>query len=517
MARKTEAGIEFETWQSIPAVDPGFVGPMAFAMMLPAAHQLRQNARTKVSSNNLRQMALAMHNFESAFQRFPAGYSTNKEGGKLLSWRVTILPYLGEEALYDKFKKDEPWDSPNNKALIAEMPEVFRSPISQAKPGMTVYRGVGRRDKQRGGGMLRAPSKPGRPYGISFGAVTDGSSNTILLLETSDALAIEWTKPDEGLDGVDVDKQGIFGANLDGTSVAMGDGSTQFLLRSVSKKTLGDLMQMSSGARIDHDAAFKRSNRSRRSRRGSRREVAVPVDPFFAVNNGEVELGINDVLTPAEKQEMSERMSALNRANNLKAIGLAMLNFESGNRAFPAAYSTDPNGKPLLSWRVHVLPFLDESTSELHRKFNLQEPWDSQHNKALLNEMPDFFNSVDGQVPKSKTTVLAVGGPSGIISKPVKRRGREVGQRFGSISDGSTNTLLLVDAPDTMAVEWTKPVEFVPSENDIKTMLSREFLAAFADGHVEKIRKGLSLEVFKAILTRNGGEVFDKKAIGVRP
>ena len=508
MARTTDAGVEFETWQSIPAIDPGFAAPVAFGMLLPVVQQVRQNARKTVSRNNMRQMALACWNYESAHRAFPAGYTTNEEGGKLLSWRVTILPFLEQGDLFNKFKLDEPWDSPNNKALIAEMPEVFRSPVSNAKQGMTVYRGVGEDDNRGGGGILGAPSRPGRSSGVSIGSVTDGTSNTILVFETSDTLAQEWTKPDEGLDCVNVDKKGIFGAYSGGTNVALADGSVQFLVDSVSQQQLVDLMQRSNGTVINHDEVFKGSNRSRRSRNRSQREPATPVDPYFVIDNGEVELTIDNMLSQAERDELAQS----EKGNDLKQIAVGMLNFESSARAFPAAYSTDPEGKPLLSWRVHILRFIGQR--QLLDKFHLNEPWDSAHNKSLLSEMPDVFNFADGEVAKGKTTVMAIGGPSGMVVPPAKNGGRK-GAAMKEVIDGTRNTLLLVDAPDDMAVEWTKPVEFEPSEDEMKAMLARDFFAAFCDGSTARIPKGFSLESFKAILTRDGGEKVDRKAIGI--
>src|SRR5438477_2970944 len=75
--------------------------------------------------------------------------------------------------------------------------------------------------------------------------------------------------------------------------------------------------------------------------------------------------------------------------HNLKQIGLAMHNYRSANDAFPMPAITDKNGKPLLSWRVAILPFIEQG--ELYNKFHTDEPWDSPHNKALLKEMPPTY------------------------------------------------------------------------------------------------------------------------------
>src|SRR5207249_2796575 len=72
--------------------------------------------------------------------------------------------------------------------------------------------------------------------------------------------------------------------------------------------------------------------------------------------------------------------------NNLKQIGLAMHNYHDTYRHFPPQALTDKNGKPLLSWRVAVLPFIEQDN--LYRQFKLDEPWDSEHNRKLLERMP---------------------------------------------------------------------------------------------------------------------------------
>src|SRR5262245_59728137 len=82
-------------------------------------------AHRRTSQNNLKMVRLAMHNFHDAMGRFPAATAYAKNGKPLLSWRVAILPYIEEDALYRQFKLDEPWDSPHNKKLIAKMPKIY--------------------------------------------------------------------------------------------------------------------------------------------------------------------------------------------------------------------------------------------------------------------------------------------------------------------------------------------------------------------------------------------------------
>jgi hypothetical protein len=85
----------------------------------------------------LRQIALALHNYHDAVGTFPPPASSSRDGKPLLSWRVLILPYLEQDALYREFHLDEPWDSPHNKRLIDRMPAIYAPVIKKAPRGTT--------------------------------------------------------------------------------------------------------------------------------------------------------------------------------------------------------------------------------------------------------------------------------------------------------------------------------------------------------------------------------------------
>jgi hypothetical protein len=175
-----------------------------------------------VSTNNLKQIALAWHNHADATKKgFPAS-SKGKDGKPLLSWRVALLPYLGKEEadLHKQFKLDEPWDSPHNKALIPKMPEVFRSPASRhlASKGLSTYN------------VFVGPHTafPGAK-GITSKQITDGDARTIMFVDVDDDHAEIWTKPG-GLpfDGEEL-PQGMGGQFPDGISAAWCNGALQIL------------------------------------------------------------------------------------------------------------------------------------------------------------------------------------------------------------------------------------------------------------------------------------------------
>ena len=214
-------------------------------ILLPAVQQVRTAARRTVTLNNVRQLCLANLNYESSHRRFPSNLSENNpEAGENLSWRVHILPFLDRQDLYDQFKFDEPWNSPNNKALIPQMPDVFTHP--QLPPdlpeGYTVFQ------------MPTSPADSETPAilvqgekGITFGELTDGSSNTILILEVSASDAVPWTKPQDWEFDPDDPTRGV-GDTFPGTFTAgLCDGSTHAISRNVDPDTLKPLFTRSAG------------------------------------------------------------------------------------------------------------------------------------------------------------------------------------------------------------------------------------------------------------------------------
>ena len=171
---------------TLPPILTAYVGLSAVSvgLLLPAVQKVREAAARMTSSNNLKQIGLAMHNYESANQAFPPAAIVNKKGKPLLSWRVMVLPYLEQDALYKKFKLDEPWDSPNNLPLSKITVKVYTDPRVVAEPGMTYYKVfVG---KDAGFQLLK---------GRSFPSITDGLSNTLLAVAAGDP--VPWSKPED--------------------------------------------------------------------------------------------------------------------------------------------------------------------------------------------------------------------------------------------------------------------------------------------------------------------------------
>ncbi|HMF16061.1 MAG TPA: DUF1559 domain-containing protein [Gemmataceae bacterium] len=191
-------------------------------------------------------------------------------------------------------------------------------------------------------------------------------------------------------------------------------------------------------------------------------------------------------------------------ANNLKQMALAMHNYLDVYKTFPAQFSSDKQGKPLLSWRVHILPFVEQE--QLYRQFKLDQPWDCEHNKKLIPMMPAIYKSpFQKNVAKGKTTYLVPVGKDTIFpgAKGISIR---------DIPDGTSNTILVVEVNDEHAVTWTKPDDFKTDAKKPMAILVRPgakgFNVAMADGSVRYVSRTISMETLRAAFTRNGGEVF---------
>ena len=143
---------------------------------------------------------------------------------------------------------------------------------------------------------------------------------------------------------------------------------------------------------------------------------------------------------------------------------IAVINFESANGHLPPAASHSNEGKPLLSWRVAVLPYLGEV--ELYEQFRHNEPWDSEHNRTLINRMPDIYAINKNLADAGRTTLVVPSGEGTIFD-------RQVGTKTREIRDGTSKTIAMVEVDPVNAVIWTKPddwhVDFQDPFNGVRS------------------------------------------------
>jgi prepilin-type processing-associated H-X9-DG protein len=204
---------------------------------------------------------------------------------------------------------------------------------------------------------------------------------------------------------------------------------------------------------------------------------------------------------PSKEQESARRTQSI---NNMKMIALALLNYTSAKREFPLQAVLDTQRKPLLSWRVQVLPYMeDEKAQNLYREFRLDEPWDSEHNKKLIDKMPAVYRNP--YLPLGNTTNYLVPVAQGSIF------GGERPTRNRDIKDGHSKTIMVVEADADRAVPWTKPADCeVDPEKPLSGLGNLRpggmFNAAFADGRVTSLSRDLNAEAFLLLLNKADGK-----------
>jgi hypothetical protein len=190
--------------------------------------------------------------------------------------------------------------------------------------------------------------------------------------------------------------------------------------------------------------------------------------------------------------------------NNMKQLMLALHNYHDAVGHFPTDIR-DKDGNPLLSWRVQILPYIEQDN--LYRQFRMNERWDSEHNKKLIAQMPKVFRSPrQADAIKNKTTYLAPLGKGSMWDEPK-------GLKIFQITDGLSNTIGLVEADDDRAVTWSKPEDItIDPKNPMAGLLghyTEGFHVALADGSVRFIKKTIDPKTLWHLFTRDGGEVME--------
>ena len=196
------------------------------ASIAKAIIQTRLAAERSQSANNLKQIGLAFHNFESTYRQLPgASKSPNPEHKHPVSWRVMILPFIEQNELYKAYRFDEPWDGPNNSKLLAKMPRIYRHPDAATDSTESNYAIL------VGDETIFPPNKAPK-----FAAVTDGLSNTIMIVETKKS--IPWTKPEDIEYAKNKPVPSMGGFSESGFNAAYADGSVRFLSKTLDESML---------------------------------------------------------------------------------------------------------------------------------------------------------------------------------------------------------------------------------------------------------------------------------------
>jgi hypothetical protein len=220
-----------------------FCGGILVALLLPAVQAAREAARRSQCTNNLKQIAIGLLNYADVYREFPPQYFADQNGKPMHSWRVLILPYIEQQALYARYDFNEPWDGPNNSQLAAQMPSIFRCPSDPvaATGSTTSYVGVS------GPGTIFDGPKSAR-----LADITDGTSNTLAVVEFAGG-GVNWMEPRD-LDASQLagivsppDGKNMSSYHPAGASGAFADGSVRFLSGTINAQVLRALTTIAGG------------------------------------------------------------------------------------------------------------------------------------------------------------------------------------------------------------------------------------------------------------------------------
>lgn len=215
------------------------------AFLLLPFHQNRHKAGTPQCKRNLKQIGLALHNYNADYGCLPPAFLTDPQGAPTLSWRVLILPYLDESALFHRFNLDQRWDSPENIKLLSEMPSVFRCPRhaeNDRKPLKETHY------------LVPVGAETAFPYAecVPIRDIKDGTSNCLLVVEDPE-FSVPWSAPTDVTAGDWISHLAATHrkvSHTDGQFVLVGDGTVRFLRYDTAPKTLHALLSISDGAPV---------------------------------------------------------------------------------------------------------------------------------------------------------------------------------------------------------------------------------------------------------------------------
>jgi type II secretory pathway pseudopilin PulG len=209
------------------------------ALLLPAVQAAREASRRMQASNQLKQLGLALQNYHDVYNAFPPAVVTDADGNPLYSGRVLLLPYAGEQGLYDEFDKTQAWDSPANLALSQRNLAVFADPSAANRiPGQTDFLFV------VGKGTVFEPPPT---TGSKMQSITDGTSNTICMVDIAGS-GICWSEPRD----VDISQpMSLPKGNHPNINLAVFyDGHTAAITKNTPPQTVRDLATCAGGETI---------------------------------------------------------------------------------------------------------------------------------------------------------------------------------------------------------------------------------------------------------------------------
>jgi prepilin-type processing-associated H-X9-DG protein len=230
--------------------------------------------------------------------------------------------------------------------------------------------------------------------------------------------------------------------------------------------------------------------------------------------------GAKSALSPREAAARSQSI------NHLKQMGLALHNYHATFNQFPPAVIYGPDGKPWHSWRVLILPYLEQM--EAYNAYDFNQPWDSPKNKKLLEKTPEVYRDpINGEAKDPYTHYAALVGPNAIFRPDGPKQSGQVklgvgGTSLRDVTDGTSNTVVVTTVDPTRKIPWTKPEDidvgpkFMGFGKPGGIAASYTFQGAsggkcapflFADGSVRVIGTSITPKLLQGLFTRAGAEI----------
>ncbi len=393
-------------------------------------------------------------------------------GASKLSWRVHLLPYLGEQELYRKFRHDEPWFSENNASLIEQMPAIY---------------GIG---SSSGRSRVRAFCNESiGAFPLDLRRAESSLQNQLCLFYCAPQHAETWTAP-SWLIANPVRLDAALGWPAKTSVVAgLADGNALVLPADLHPTKLAALMITNNKPSFNLETALESP--------GLPLRIEVPIQPATKINGlfplAEVPVPAGSLKQPAPLDPAVQK--------RLASIGVAMHRYFDSFRASPVSNKRPDGAITELSWRVHILPML--GLGSLYEKFALDEPWDSPTNKKLIEFIPEVYQNVPGNPTATSLHVLT--GEMSLLGGP---------RNWMAAVDGLQNTIMLMELPTKHAIPWTQP-----EKHDVVRGLSYKELCEGAgvsvvmgDGSYARFND-ISDEIFFGLATSGGGELLDAQTI----
>lgn len=223
------------TWLELVVVL--FIIGILLALLLPAPRRARTAARRTQCKNNLKQIGLALHNYHDLWGAFPPAYTTDGQGNRLHSWRTLILPYLDHAPLYNRIDFSKPWDDPANAEAFNTRIMAYQCPSSNISSSQTSYLAA-----VTAYSIIRAEKSCTLPE------ISDGTSNTLLVIEVPHDQSLHWMDPRDAdetvLQGFSEKSQEC---HTGGRHGLLADGTVRFLSSNLAAETWRGLLTAAGG------------------------------------------------------------------------------------------------------------------------------------------------------------------------------------------------------------------------------------------------------------------------------